>query len=214
MLPRREQYRCDPEACSPSAGDWSKRVQICELLSYFTYFTKPLTPRLWAFWPLLHDMVVDWGQDYVESEVLPLENLIAHGADTFATCEAPNYRESLWAMLNHHLARADADELEVKFLAKLMDVALLNCRGRLDAWLWPYLRLALGRLPAARNPGFATLLMNVLPSALVYDAAAALATLEAHGQTAQVWRRSCAACCGCLAQPAFAVHGQSSKFAV
>jgi importin-7 len=131
-------------------------------------------------------MVMDWGEDYLETAVGPLENFITFGSDTFVSSEAPNYRQSLWAMLQHHFNDADAEQTEVKFLAKLMDVALLNCRGRMDEWLWPYLQLSLQRLQAATNAGFATLLMNVLPSALLYNAQATLAVLEAHDKTRPV----------------------------
>ena len=164
-------------------------LQLCEILSYFTYFTKPLTPRLWALWPALHEMLTSWGLDYAECIVGPLENYISIGADVFASCEDPHYRNSLWAIVQHSLTaddQSDMDEHEVKYVAKLMDVALLNCKGRLNEWLWPYLGFCLERLTTTRNPGFETLLMNVLPSALLYDARLTLAALESNGKTHQV----------------------------
>ena len=160
------------------------------MLSYFTAFLRPPPQHLWAFWPALHAMVTDWGQDDTGFVATPVQNLIAFMPDTFLGTAEPDYRASLWAMLQHGLRPdlSDFEESENKELAKVMDTVFMSCKGRVDAWVWPYLQLSLDRLTTVTNPGLGCYLANVLPSALFYNAALALQALEAHGRTQQVRR--------------------------
>ncbi|KAF8071226.1 SAD2 [Scenedesmus sp. PABB004] len=70
---------------------------VLELLAYFTYFGE-LTPRLWSLWPQLHALVMDFGIDYWENILIPLDNFISRGTDVFLLSESPNYQESVFAM--------------------------------------------------------------------------------------------------------------------
>jgi importin-7 len=160
-------------------------VQICDILSFFTYFSTPISPRVWAMWPVLEHVLMEWGEDFVESLILPLENFISRDTATFISSQTPDYRRSLWMMLEHCL-RGNFEEMDVKWIAKLMDVVLLNCTGHVDEWVWPYLEIATERLASAKNHGCATLLMNVLPAALIYNSTLALQALETHGKTREV----------------------------
>ena len=179
-------WRCQKRRATSLAGPPVQRaVQVCELLQFFTYFNKPHSQRLWGTWPLLQHVVLTTGEDDIESIVGPFENFISSGTEVFLTSTAPDYRQGLWVMLQHMLDGA-FEETAIKDIAKLMDVVLLNCGGRVDDWVAPYLRLALARLGTARSTNFATLLMNVLPSALVYSAPLALQALEAAGVTQRV----------------------------
>eukprot|EP00878_Enallax_costatus_P040388 GHUV01046589.1.p1 GENE.GHUV01046589.1~~GHUV01046589.1.p1 ORF type:complete len:105 (-),score=29.37 GHUV01046589.1:221-535(-) len=49
---------------------------VLELLAYFTYFGE-LSPRLWSLWPQLHALVMDFGIDYWENILIPLDNSIS-----------------------------------------------------------------------------------------------------------------------------------------
>jgi hypothetical protein len=137
-------------------------------------------------WPVLERVLIEWGEDFVESLVLPLENFIARDTATFVASHSPNYRQSVWKMLEHCF-RGDYEEMDVKWIAKLMDVVLLNCTGHVDEWVWPYIELATERLAFVKNHGCATLLMNVVPAALIYNTRLTLEALESHGKTQQVW---------------------------
>ena len=77
-------------------------------------------------------------------------------------------------------------EVEFKPITKLLDIVLLNCRGRVDEWVWPYLEVCMNRITTAKDPGFATLLMNVVAAALLYNAELTLQALESNGRTTQV----------------------------
>lgn len=163
--------------------------EVCEMLTYFTYFAKPISPRIWTFWPRLESVLLDWGIDFVENIILPLDNFIVHGRDVFLSSSAPNYRESLFGMARYCLGNPDFNQLEVAPAAKLLDIVLLNCRGAVDEWVGPYLDLALSQLGRAKEPAFATLLMNVVPAALHYNATLTLQLLEAGGKTGPVFQR-------------------------
>lgn len=77
-------------------------------------------------------------------------------------------------------------EKELKPITKLLDIVLLNCRGRVDEWVWPYIEICMNRITTAKDPGFGTLLMNVVAAALLYNAELTLQALEANGRTTQV----------------------------
>jgi importin-7 len=128
--------------------------QVCEILAYFTYFANPITPRLWALWPTLEQSLTatSWGPDYAENIIVPLDNFISRAPDVFCSSTAPNYRESVFRMVKH-LFTDDKSESEIKPIAKLLDIVLLNCRGRVDEWVWPYCELVLHRVAHASDPG-------------------------------------------------------------
>ncbi len=42
------------------------------MLSYFTFYGKSISERLWSLWPQLHAVLLDWGIDYWENILVPL----------------------------------------------------------------------------------------------------------------------------------------------
>lgn len=128
-----------------------------------------------------------WGIEYTENVIVPLDNFICRGTDVFCTSTAPNYRESVLRMAKHCFSQSNADmERELKPITKLLDIVLLNCPGRVDEWVWPYIQTCMDRITTVKDPGFGTLLMNVAAAALLYNAELTLNALEANGRTTQV----------------------------
>lgn len=162
-------------------------MQVCEILGFFTYFSTPISARLWAFWPVLENAIINtnWGTDYCEQIVVPLDNFISRGKAVFLTSNTPDYKDSVFRMVQSCFSR-DLHEDEVRMITKLLDVTLLNCRGHMDEWLWPVCELCINKVHTVMNTGFATLLMNVIASALFYNVDLTLQGLEAHGRTAEV----------------------------
>eukprot|EP00878_Enallax_costatus_P047258 GHUV01057719.1.p1 GENE.GHUV01057719.1~~GHUV01057719.1.p1 ORF type:complete len:155 (+),score=50.51 GHUV01057719.1:302-766(+) len=101
---------------------------VLELLAYFTYFGE-LSPRLWSLWPQLHALVMDFGIDYWENILIPLDNFISRGTDVYLASSNPNYQESVFTMVQHTLA-GDFEELNMISAVKLMEVVLQNCSGK------------------------------------------------------------------------------------
>uniref|UniRef100_A0A383WBL3 Importin N-terminal domain-containing protein n=1 Tax=Tetradesmus obliquus TaxID=3088 RepID=A0A383WBL3_TETOB len=158
---------------------------VLELLAYFTYFGE-LSPRLWGLWPQLHALVLDFGIDYWENILIPLDNFISRGSETYLTSTSPNYQESVFQMVQHTLT-GDYDELNMIPAVKLMEVVLQNCPGKVDACLQPYLQLALNKLRSAENRLLKDELLLLVANALYYNAAATLAILQQFGAVQQLF---------------------------
>lgn len=62
-----------------------------------------LSPRLWSLWPQIHAVAMDFGVDYWEDMIIPLDNYISRGTATFIGSTNPNYQESLYQMVQHTL---------------------------------------------------------------------------------------------------------------
>jgi hypothetical protein len=77
-------------------------------------------------------------------------------------------------------------EKEFKPITKLLDIVLLNCPGRVDEWVWPYIEICMSRITTSKDRGFSTLLMNVVAAALVYNSELTLKALEMNGKTTEV----------------------------
>lgn len=63
-----------------------------------------LSPRLWSLWPQIHAVAMDFGIDYWEDMIIPLDNFISKGTTTFISSTNPNYQESLYQMVEHTLS--------------------------------------------------------------------------------------------------------------
>jgi hypothetical protein len=49
-------------------------------------------------------VAVDFGVDYWEDMIIPLDNYISRGTQTFLASTNPNYQESLFQMVQHTLS--------------------------------------------------------------------------------------------------------------
>lgn len=63
-----------------------------------------LSPRLWSLWPQIHNVAMDFGVDYWEDMLIPLDNYISKGTATFVNSTNPNYQDSLYQMVEHTLS--------------------------------------------------------------------------------------------------------------
>eukprot|EP00879_Flechtneria_rotunda_P022091 GHRR01023309.1.p1 GENE.GHRR01023309.1~~GHRR01023309.1.p1 ORF type:complete len:1020 (+),score=395.54 GHRR01023309.1:417-3476(+) len=158
---------------------------VLELLAYFTYFGE-LSDRLWSLWPQLHALVLDFGVDYWENILVPLDNFISKGTERYLTSTNPNYQESVYQMV-HHTMTGDYDELNVIPAVRLMEVVLQNCTGQVDACLQPYLQLTLNKLATVENRLLKDELLLMVANTLYYNAAATLSILQQFGATQQLF---------------------------
>ncbi|GLC37117.1 hypothetical protein PLESTB_000981600 [Pleodorina starrii] len=154
--------------------------EVLEMLSYLTYYGPSISDRLWALWPQIEAAVNEWAIDYWENILVPLDNFISRDPERFLTTTSPDYRTSLYGMVQAALT-GDYGERDVVPAAKLLEVVLQNCRGRVDAWVAPYLQLALGKLQTATNRTLKDTLVLVVANALYYNAALTLGILSQMG---------------------------------
>ncbi|KAG2439798.1 hypothetical protein HYH02_010433 [Chlamydomonas schloesseri] len=159
--------------------------EVLEMLSYLTYYGPSISERLWGLWPQIEAAVNEWAVDYWENILVPLDNFISRDTERFLTCAQPDYRASLFGMVRGALTGEGYGERDVVPAAKLLEVVLQNCRGRVDEWVGPYLQLALGKLNTATNRTLKDTLVLVVANALYYNAPLALSALAALGVTGQ-----------------------------
>ena len=152
--------------------------EITQLITYLTYYTPAITPRMWSLYPRLIACVDSWAMDYWRDVLLPLDNFISRGAEVFLTGSAPPVPGapplSLLDMTNRLLEKtmappppsapttaagacSDGESIGSLSLnealicaAQLISVILQNCKGRVDHCVAPYLALITRQLPAAQ----------------------------------------------------------------
>lgn len=50
-----------------------------------------ISERMWTLWPQLIQCFHEWAIDYFENILVPLDNFISRGTDTFLSSQNPNY---------------------------------------------------------------------------------------------------------------------------
>jgi len=159
--------------------------EILEILSYLTYFTPVVTPRMWELWPLMIKTMDDWALQYFENMLIPLDNYISRGTEHFLTPGSP-YVEDTYNVCKKVL-EGDYPEPDCLAAPKLMECVMTNCRGRVDVVIEPYVNLALKRLTTAEMSYFRDLLMMTYAHALHYNASLALMATNRTGKTNDVF---------------------------
>lgn len=159
------------------------------MLSYFTFFEEPLSPRLWTLWPQLHSCLVEFAIDSWSALLVPLDNFISRDPATFLAGTNPNYQESVFAMVSHSLAGPTSfHEGDLLSAPRLLCVVLQNCRGLVDRWVEPYLTLVVHRFAKTHRRALKDELMVVIANALYYNPALALGALQRIGAVEAVFR--------------------------
>ncbi|KAG1660790.1 hypothetical protein FOA52_011331 [Chlamydomonas sp. UWO 241] len=160
--------------------------EVLEMLAYFTFYAKTITERIWSLWPQLHAALTEWGLDYWESILVPLDNLISRDTARFLGSKSPDYLLSVYQMVEYSL-KGEYEEREVVCAPKLLEIVLQVCRGQVDQWVGPYLQLTLGKLATVENRTLKDTLVCTAANALYYNAPLALGLLgqQAPGAVAQ-----------------------------
>ena len=60
-----------------------------------------ISQQLWTLWPLIYQSYNEWAYDYFENILVPLDNFISRGTETFLSGKNPNYLEQV--ILQHKL---------------------------------------------------------------------------------------------------------------
>lgn len=161
--------------------------ETLEILSYLTYFTPQVTPRMWELWPLMIDIMDDWALQYFENMLIPLDNYVSRGTEHFLT-PGSRYVEDTYNLCVKVL-KEEAPEPDCLPAPKLMECVMTNCRGRVDIIIEPYVNLALSRIETAQMPYFKDLLMMTFAHALYYNPVLALTATNRTGKTNEVFVR-------------------------
>eukprot|EP01023_Acetabularia_acetabulum_P004528 TRINITY_DN11915_c0_g2_i1.p1 TRINITY_DN11915_c0_g2~~TRINITY_DN11915_c0_g2_i1.p1 ORF type:complete len:685 (+),score=130.97 TRINITY_DN11915_c0_g2_i1:224-2056(+) len=169
--------------CSQNGSDIFE--EVCELIGFFTYFSPQISERMWQFWPRLHQCLTDWAIDYFEDILVVFDNFITKGNDRFIQSRNPNYQDSIFQICQHILGSGENsdmyDERDVVNAAKLMEIVLINCKGKVDKWIGPYIQLALNRLNTANDRYLQDYLVLAVANCFYYNSALTLSILQQLG---------------------------------
>ncbi|CAA7396144.1 unnamed protein product [Spirodela intermedia] len=161
--------------------------EVLEIVSYMTFFSPTISLEMWSLWPLIMEALGDWAIDFFENILVPLDNYISRGTSHFLTCKQPDYQQSLWNTLSLIMSDRNIEDGDIESAPKLIEVVFQNCKGQVDQWVEPYLRLTIDRLKRAEKPYLKCLLIKVIADALYYNPSLTLGTLQKLGVATDVF---------------------------
>ncbi|KAI3459723.1 hypothetical protein Pfo_016386 [Paulownia fortunei] len=152
--------------------------EVLEIVSYMTFFSPTISMEMWSLWPLMMEALADWAIDFFPNILVPLDNYISRSTAHFLTCKEPDYQQSLWNMISSVMGDKNLEDGDIEPAPKLIQVVFQNCRGQVDHWVEPYLRITMERLRRTEKPYLKCLLMEVVADALYYNASLTLNILQ------------------------------------
>ncbi|KAG6406065.1 hypothetical protein SASPL_133662 [Salvia splendens] len=152
--------------------------EVLEIVSYMTFFSPTISLEMWSLWPLMMEALADWAIDFFPNILVPLDNYISRSTAHFLTCKEPDYQQSLWNMISSVMGDKNLEDGDIEPAPKLIQVLFQNCRGQVDHWVEPYLRITVERLRRTEKPYLKCLLMEVVADALYYNASFTLSILQ------------------------------------
>ncbi|KAJ9563508.1 hypothetical protein OSB04_008668 [Centaurea solstitialis] len=161
--------------------------EVLEIVSYMTFFSPTISMDMWSLWPLLMEALAEWAIDFFPNILVPLDNYISRSTVHYLTCKEPDYQQSLWIMLSNVMSDKNLEDNDIEPAPKLIAVVLQNCRGQVDLWVEPYLRITVERLHRAERPFLKCLLMQVVADALYYNPSLTLNILQKLGVATEIF---------------------------
>ncbi|KAJ0093010.1 hypothetical protein Patl1_26134 [Pistacia atlantica] len=161
--------------------------EILEIVSYMTFFSPTISLEMWSLWPLMIEALADWAIDFFPNILVPLDNYISRGTVHFLSCKEPDYQQSLWNMISSIMADKNLEDGDIEPAPKLIEVVFQNCKGQVDQWVEPYLRITVERLRRTEKSYLKCLLMQVIADALFYNSSLTLSILHKVGVATEVF---------------------------
>ncbi|XVE84540.1 hypothetical protein DITRI_Ditri17bG0021400 [Diplodiscus trichospermus] len=161
--------------------------EVLEIVSYMTFFSPTISLDMWNLWPLMIEALADWAIDFFPNVLVPLDNYISRGTVHYLSCKEPDYQQSLWNMISSIMADKNLEDNDIEPAPKLIEVVFQNCRGLVDHWVEPYLKITIDRLRRTEKPRLKCLLVQVIANAIYYNAALTLSLLNNFGVTMEVF---------------------------
>ncbi|XP_009613928.1 importin beta-like SAD2 isoform X2 [Nicotiana tomentosiformis] len=161
--------------------------EVLEIVSYMTFFSPTISMEMWSLWPLMMEALADWAIDFFPNILVPLDNYISRSTAHFLTCKDPDYQQSLWNMISTVMGDKNLEDGDIEPAPKLIQVVFQHCKGQVDHWVEPYIRITIERLRRAEKPYLKCLLMQVIADALYYNASLTLNILQKLGIATEVF---------------------------
>lgn len=153
---------------------------VLDMISYFTYFSSDISPRMWSLFPRLYTAYMTWAFDYFECIALCLENYIVKGKTVFMRSTDPNCMTLLNQMIENALT-GDVQDVDYHPALKLMETVMQHLKGDVDAFISPYILLVMQKWKTAERSDTKVLLANVIANAFWYNPSLAVHILQQHG---------------------------------
>ncbi|CAL5032954.1 unnamed protein product [Urochloa decumbens] len=161
--------------------------EVLEIVSYMTFYSPSISLDMWSLWPLIMEALNDWAIDFFENILVPLDNYVSRGTDHFLTCKDPDYQHGLWKALSSIMTDQNMEDSDIVPAPKLIEVFFQNCKGQVDHWVEPYLRLTIDRLRRTEKPYLKSLLLQVIANTLYYNPSLALQKLHTLGVATEIF---------------------------
>ncbi|XP_042514589.1 importin beta-like SAD2 [Macadamia integrifolia] len=161
--------------------------EVLEIVSYMTFFSPTISMDMWSLWPLMMEALTDWAIDFFPNILVPLDNYISRSTEHFLICKDPDYQQSLWNVLSSIMTDKKIEDSDIEPAPKLIEVVFQNCKGQVDQWVEPYLRITIERLHRTEKSYLKCLLMQVIADALYYNANLTLGILQKLGVATEVF---------------------------
>ncbi|XP_014497675.1 importin beta-like SAD2 [Vigna radiata var. radiata] len=162
--------------------------EVLEIVSYMTFFSPTISLDMWSLWPLMIEaLLADWAIDFFPNILVPLDNYISSGTAHFLSCKEPDYQQSLWNLISSIMSDKNMEDNDIIPAPKLIEVVFQNCKGHVDHWVEPYLRITVERLRHTEKSYLKCLFMQVIADALYYNAALTLSILQKLGVASEIF---------------------------
>ena len=98
--------------------------EVLEIASYMTYFAPAVSPAMWELWPIMVNALETWGIQYFENVLVPMDNYISRGTETFLA--HPTCKNDVLKLANLVLMNPEMPDPECFPAPKLMECVLQN----------------------------------------------------------------------------------------
>ncbi|KAL3507171.1 hypothetical protein ACH5RR_032553 [Cinchona calisaya] len=161
--------------------------EVLEIVSYMTFFSPTISMGIWSLWPLMIEALADWAIDFFPNILVPLDNYVSRSTAHFLTCKEPDYQQSLWHMISSIMGDKNLEDGDIEPAPKLIQVVFQNCRGQVDHWVEPYIRITVERLRRTEKPYLKCLLIEVVADTLYYNASLTISILQKLGVATDIF---------------------------
>lgn len=136
-----------------------------------------IPPCMWQILELMYQVFQNDGFDYFVEMMPALHNFVT--VDTDAFLANPNHLLAVFNMCKALMTGGDPGEDPECHAAKLLEVIILQCKGRIDEAVPSIVELALGRLTReVKSSELRTMCLQVVIAALYYNPQLLLTVLE------------------------------------
>nr|AAD24843.1 putative importin (nuclear transport factor) protein [Arabidopsis thaliana] len=155
--------------------------EVLEIASYMTFYSPSISLDIWSLWPLMVEALVDWGIDFFPSMIFWFQWTTLYQGERliFSLAKSPT--------ISKLMTDRNIEDSEIESAPKLIEVVFQNCKGQVDQWVEPYLRLTVDRLQRAETSYVKSLLIQVVANMLYYNPGLTLGVLHNTGLASKVF---------------------------